>query len=351
MSHALTLADAAGFAARRATAAAAGRLRGLGIINTIEQSAGGANDESGEIRFDRQGNATVFMGTHSHGQGHETVFRQLVSERLGLDFEAIRYVQGDTDLVAYGHGTGGSRVSGLGSSALLGAVAKIIEKGRLIAAHALEAAEQDIEFDAGRFIVAGTDRALDIQAVARIAFQPALLPPGMDSGLSGFATFAASAPTFPNACHVAEIEIDPETGILRLLRYLAVEDVGTVLNPLLLGGQMHGGIVQGAGHVLGEEMRWDETGQVLTGSLMDYAMPRADEMPFFEIEIQGVPTARNPIGAKGAGEAGTVGAVACLTSAVLDALAPLGVTDVPMPVTPERLWRTIKDAKGRHPAA
>ena len=350
MSHALTLADAAGFENRRAAAAAAGRLRGLGIINTIEQSAGG-NDEGGEIRFDRQGNATVFMGTHSHGQGHETVFRQLVSERLGLDFEAIRYVQGDTDLVAYGHGTGGSRVSGLGGSALLGAVAKILEKGRLIAAHALEAAAQDIEFAGGRFVVAGTDRSLDIREVARIAFQPALLPRGMDSGLSGFATFAPPAPTFPNACHIAEIEIDPETGTLRILRYIAVEDVGTVLNPLLLGGQMHGGIVQGAGHVLGEEVRWDEAGQMLTGSFMDYAMPRAGDMPFFEIETQGVPTSRNPLGAKGAGEAGTVGAVACLTSAVLDALAPLGITDMPMPVTTERLWRAIKEAKERYPAA
>jgi carbon-monoxide dehydrogenase large subunit len=287
------------------------------------------------------------MGTHSHGQGHETVFRQLVSDRLGLDFEAIRYVQGDTDLVAYGHGTGGSRVSGLGSAALIGAAAKIIEKGTQIAAHALEAAEQDIEFAAGKFVVAGTDKAIDIQAVARLAFNPAALPRGMDSGLSASATFAAVAATFPNACHVAEVEIDPETGVVRLVRYLAVEDVGTVLNPLLLGGQMHGGIVQGVGHVFGEEMRWDDGGQALTGSFMDYAMPRADEMPFFEIETQGVPTTRNPLGAKGAGEAGTVGAVACLTSAVLDALAPLGVTDLPMPVTAERLWRVIQDAKAR----
>ena len=350
MARALALADVDGFAARRTRAAAAGRLRGLGIANTVEQSAGG-NDEGGEIRFDRQGNATVLMGTHSHGQGHETVFRQLVSERLGLDFEAIRYVQGDTDVVAYGNGTGGSRVSGLGGSALLGAVEKVIEKGRLIAAHALEAAHQDIEFAAGRFVVVGTDKALDIRQVAALAFQPALLPPGMDSGLSGFATFAPKAPTFPNACHVAEVEIDPETGTVNILRYVAVEDVGTVLNPLLLDGQIHGGIVQGAGHVLGEVMRWDADGQALTGSFMDYAMPRADEMPFFEIETHGVPTARNPLGAKGAGEAGTVGAVACLTSAILDALAPLGVTDLPMPATPDRLWRTIVDARKRAPTA
>ena len=343
MDQALAMIDAEGFEARRGRAAAAGRLRGLGLINTIEQAAGGG-DEGGEIRFDRQGNATVLMGTHSHGQGHETVFKQLVSDRLGLEFEAIRYVQGDTDVVAYGHGTGGSRVSGLGGSALLGAVEKVVEKGRHIAAHALETSEADIEFADGRFVVAGTDRSLDIREVARIAFDPSALPPGTDSGLSGFSTFRVVAPTFPNACHAAEVEIDPETGSVRIESYLAVEDVGTVLNPMLLDGQLHGGIVQGAGHVFGEEMRWDGDGQVLTGSFMDYVMPRADEMPFFEIAINGVPTARNPLGVKGAGEAGTVGAVACLTAAVLDALSPLGIEDLPMPLTPERLWRVIREA-------
>ena len=265
-------------------------------------------------------------------------------DRLGLEFEAIRYVQGDTDVDAYGHGTGGSRVSGLGGSALLGAVEKVVEKGRHIAAHALETSEADIEFADGRFVVAGTDRSLDIREVARIAFDPAALPPETDSGLSSFSTFRVIAPTFPNACHAAEVEIDPETGSVRIERYLAVEDVGTVLNPMLLDGQLHGGIVQGAGHVFGEEMRWDGDGQVLTGSFMDYVMPRADEMPFFEIAINGVPTARNPLGVKGAGEAGTVGAVACLTAAVLDALSPLGIEDLPMPLTPERLWRVIREA-------
>lgn len=346
MDRALVMIDAEGFEARRAVAAASGQLLGLGIINTIEQSAGGG-DEGGDIRFDRQGTATILMGTHSHGQGHETVFKQLVSERLGLDFESIRFVQGDTDVVGYGHGTGGSRATALGGSALVGASAKIIAKGKVIAAHALEAAEQDIEFEAGLFSVIGTNRSLDIREVANMAFQPALLPLGMDSGLSGFATFLPPAPTFPNACHVAEVEIDPDTGMSRIRRYIAVEDVGTVLNPLLLDGQIHGGIVHGAGHVFGEEIVWDENGQVLTSSFMDYNMPRADDMPFFEIETNGVPTSRNPLGVKGAGEAGTVGAVACLTGAVLDALAPLGITDSPMPATPQRLWRAINDAKDR----
>lgn len=344
MDRALVMIDAEGFEARRAGAAASGRLLGLGIINTIEQSAGGS-DEGGEIRFDREGTATILMGTHSHGQGHETVFKQLVSERLGLEFESIRFVQGDTDVVRYGHGTGGSRVSALGGSALVGASAKIIAKGKMIAAHALEAAEQDIKFEEGLFSVIGTNRGLDIREIANIAFQPALLPADMDSGLSEFATFLPPAPTFPNACHVAEVEIDPATGMSRILRYIAVEDVGTVLNPLLLDGQIHGGIAHGAGQVFGEEIVWDENGQVLTSSFMDYNMPRADDQPLFEIECNGVPTLRNPLGVKGAGEAGTVGAVACLTGAVLDALAPLGITELPMPATSQRLWRAINDTK------
>ncbi|HEX4892083.1 MAG TPA: xanthine dehydrogenase family protein molybdopterin-binding subunit [Hyphomicrobiaceae bacterium] len=350
MDQALALIDARDFETRRAAAAASGRLLGLGIANTIEQSAGG-NDEGGEIRFDRQGHATVLMGTHSHGQGHETVFKQLVSERLGLEFEEIRYVQGDTDVVPYGHGTGGSRVSGLGGSALLGAVQKVVDKGRRIAAHALEVPLEDVDFSDGRFRAKGTNRSFDIKEIAGMAFQPALLPPGMDSGLSGFATFRPMAPTFPNACHVAEVEIDPDTGTPRILRYIAVEDVGTVLNPLLLDGQIHGGIAQGAGHVFGEQVVWDENGQPLTGSFMDYVMPRADDLSRFEIETNGVPTARNPLGVKGAGEAGTVGAVACLTSAVLDALAPLGITNLRAPFTPQCLWRAIKEAKERALAA
>ena len=342
MDRALVMADAAGFESRRKLARAAGNLRGLGLANAIEQAAG-MFDEGGEIRFDRQGHATIFMGTHSHGQGHETVFRQLLADRLGLEFEAMRYVQGDTDLVGYGHGTGGSRASGLGGAALLGAAEKIIDKGRLIAAHSLEAAALDIEFAEGRFSVAGTDRSLSLAEVAAIAFEPAQLPPGMESGLQGFATFKATAPTFPNACHVSEVEIEPETGVVRILRYVAVDDVGTVMNPLLLEGQLHGGIVHGIGHVLGEQVLWDEAGQVLTGSFMDYTMPRADDVPFFELETNPVPSPRNPLGIKGAGEAGTVGAVACVANAILDALAPLGIRQLPLPATPERIWRAIRD--------
>jgi carbon-monoxide dehydrogenase large subunit len=182
--------------------------------------------------------------------------------------------------------------------------------------------------------------------IAAMAFEPTLLPPGMDSGLHAFATFKAAGPTFPNACHVAEVEIDPETGVVQILRYIAVDDVGTVMNPALLKGQLHGGIVQGAGQILGEQVLWDDTGQVLTGSFMDYTMPRADDVPFFEIKTNVVPSPRNPLGIKGAGEAGTVGAVACLTSAVLDALAPLGIRELEMPATPERIWRAIRASGG-----
>ena len=244
MDHALEMADAAAFESRRDTAWSTGKLRGLGLANAIEQAAG-MFDEGGEIRFDQQGHVTVLMGTHAHGQGHETVFKQLISEKFGLDFERIRYVQGDTDMVAYGHGTGGSRVSGLGSAALIGAADKIIEKGKRIAAHNLEAAELDIEFAEGRFAVAGTDRGLGLQEIAALAFQPAQLPPGMESGLNGFDTFKSPGPTFPNACHVSEVEIDPETGTIAVLRYVAVDDVGTVMNPLLLKGQLHGASSRG----------------------------------------------------------------------------------------------------------
>ena len=343
MDQALAMIDAAGFEARRSEAQAAGHLLGLGIANTIEQSAGG-NDEGGEIRFDRQGHATILMGTHSHGQGHETVFKQLVSEQFGLDFEEIRFVQGDTDVVAYGHGTGGSRVSGVGTAALLGAVEKIVAKGRLIAAHALETDADSIEFSDGTFRAKGTNRSLDIREIAALAYQPALLPAVAGRGPTGFSTLRPTAPTLPDARHLAGGGLDPETGASRIRRYIAVEDVGTVLNPLLLGGQIHGGIAQGAGHVFGEHFIWDENGQPLTSSFMDYVMPRADDLPVFEIVTNGVPTKRNPLGVKGAGEAGTVGAVACLTSAVLDALGPLGIQDLPTPFTPHRLWRAINQA-------
>ena len=344
MDEALAAIDIEGFASRRVEAEAAGRLRGLGIANTIEQSAG-VTDEWANIALDPGGSATISVGAHSHGQGHETVFRQLAAERLGLDFERIRYVQGDTDQVPYGWGTGGSRVAVLGGSALVRAMDRIVERGRRLAAHSLECAAGDVEFAQGRFRISGTDRSIGLQEVLRIAFNPALRPPDEEGGLSASASFAPSGPTFPTGCHACEVEIDPETGVVEMQRYCVVEDVGTVLNPMLLRGQLQGGIVQGFGQIVLERFVLDETGQPLTGSFMDYAMPRADEVPFAEIALRPVPTALNPLGAKGAGEAGTVGSMPCVTSAILDALGSVGVDGFEMPATPERIWRAIRSAR------
>ncbi len=343
MDSALQAADIAGFAARREQARSAGRLRGFGVINTIEQSAG-MLDEGAEIRFDASGSATVYMGVHSHGQGHETVFRQLLADRLGLDFERIRYVQGDTDQVPYGHGTGGSRSSGLGGAALAKASDMIIEKGRRVAAAELEAAFEDIEFDQGDFRIAGTDRSVSIDNVIDIVFDPKRRPVDEDGGLSAFATYKPGGPTFPNGCHVCEVEIDPESGVTEMIRYVVVQDCGTIMNPRLLRGQLQGGIVQGLGQIMMERVVYDESGQQLSGSFMDYCMPRADDVPFCEIEFNAVPTATNPLGIKGAGEAGTVGGMPAVMTAVLDALADAGVKDVEMPASPERVWRALQTA-------
>ena len=344
LDRALAGADPAGFEARRARSRAAGKLRGLGIALSVEQAAG-ISDESAELRFEPDGTATVILGTHSHGQGHETVFRQLVADRLGLAFEQIRYVQGDTDKVAYGGGTGGSRCAALGGGALHRAVERVIEKGRRVAAHQLEAADEDLEFDRGSFVVGGTDRRLGLQEVVTTCFDPARRPPEEDAGLSALASFTPSAPTFPNGCHLCEVEVDPETGTVAVERYHAVEDTGTVMNPMLLRAQLQGGIVQGFGQIVQERVVFDAQGQPLSGSFMDYAMPRADEAPFCEIALHPVPTAVNPLGIKGAGEAGTVGAMASVLSAVHDALASAGVHDgLEMPASPERVWRALRRA-------
>ena len=344
MDKALATADITGFAARRQGSEAQGRLRGLGIANAIEQSAG-AVEEYAAIRFGEDGSAIATVGTSSHGQGHETVFRQIVGERLGLAFERIRVVQGDTDKVPYGHGTYGSRSSGAGGGALMQAADRIIAKGKAIAAHHLEAAAADIEFADGRFAVAGTDRALALTQVAKLAFDWRALPAEFEPGLEASGVFKPPAPTFPNGTHVCEVEIDPETGRIALVRYTVCDDVGTVLNPLLLAGQIHGGVAQGAGQILMEDLAWEaDSGQLLSGSFMDYAMPRAADFPAFAVGSNPVPTAVNPLGVKGAGEAGAVGALPCVANAVVDALRPLGVHEIGMPATPERVWRAIRAA-------
>jgi carbon-monoxide dehydrogenase large subunit len=339
--------DYAGFAARRAESKARGRLRGMGVSNTVEQ-ASGPNVESAEIRFDASGGLTLLMGTISQGQGHDITYKQILCERLGIDSEHIRVFEGDTDRVTFGRGTFGSRSGVVGGTAICLAADKIVAKAKRIAGHLLEAAETDIEFKTGKFAVAGTDRSVSLIDIAKTAFVPTRLPPEIEPGLDETAQYLPRVPTFPNGCHMCEVEVDPETGKVEVVDYVVVDDVGTVLNPLLLKGQIHGGVAQGLGQALMEEIRFDPgSGQLLTGSFMDYALPRADDLPSIEVESNAVPTKSNPLGAKGAGEAGTVGALPTVMNAVLNALAPLGVREIPMPASPERIWRVLQEAK-RH---
>ena len=345
MEAALKLADVAGFPARREAARRRGRLRGLGIANAIERAAG-PQPEFAEIRFAPSGSATVFMGTKNQGQGHETTFKQILHERLGLDPGDVRYIDGDTDRVAFGMGSMGSRSTVIGGTALWTAADKIIAKGRKIAAKMLEAAEADITFADGAFSVVGTDRALPLKDVARAAFHPGSLPRGLEPGLYETGTFSPLSDTWPNGCHVCEVEIDPETGAVALVAYVVADDVGTVINPVTLKGQIHGGVAQGVGQALMEQIVYDpDSGQLLTASFMDYALPRADTLPEMVVESHPVPTKLNPLGAKGAGEAGTVGALPVVMNAVLDALAPLGVRHLDMPASAERVWNAIRDAR------
>src|SRR3989440_1266409 len=282
MTDALAAADAAGFAARRAEARRRGHYRGLGHAVYIEQS-GFPPDEFAELRFDPAGTLTVLMGSQSSGQGHQTAYAQLAAERLGLPFEQIRVLQGDTAMIGFGRGTGGSRSLPVGGAALVHAADKLVAKGKEIAAHLLEAGEADIAFDDGVFAIAGTDRSVSIDAVARAAFSPAQLPPGLEPRFAESGHFTPPAPTFPNGCHVCEVEIDPETGHIAILRYVVVDDFGTVINPLLLRGQVHGGIAQGIGQAMLERTVYDEgSGQLITGTLTDYALPRAEDLPPLE---------------------------------------------------------------------
>ena len=345
MVEAVALADVAGFGGRREEARRRGRLRGLAVVNAIERAAS-PQPEFAEVRFNPSGTATVFMGTKNQGQGHETTFKQILHERLGIAPEDVRYVDGDTDRVGFGMGSMGSRSTVIGGTALTMAADKVIAKGKRIAAKLLEAAEADITFAGARFAVKGTDKAVTLKEVARAAFQPASMPPGLEPGLYETGTFSPPADTWPNGCHVCEVEIDEATGAVALVSYVIVDDVGTVINPLTLKGQIHGGVAQGVGQALMEEVVYDrESGQLLTASFMEYGIPRADDFPDMHIESNPVPTKLNPLGAKGAGEAGTVGALPAVMNAVLDALAPLGVRDLDMPATSERVWNAIQAAR------
>jgi carbon-monoxide dehydrogenase large subunit len=346
---ALGSADAAGFERRRAEARQRGLLRGLGIANPIEVAGGpytAMNPDTAELRVNPDGSVSLFAGSTSMGQGNETAFVQIVSDALGVPAGRIQVFAGDTDALGAGRGNGGSGALTVGGSAVTRATEKVIERGRRIAARLLEAAHEDVVLRDGTFTVAGTDKGVTWASVARTAYVPRQLPPGMEPGFSETAAFTPPAVTFPNGSHVCEVEIDPDTGTVRVVRYTVVDDVGRMVNPMLVKGQIHGGVVQGLGQGLFETLAYDETtGQLLAGSFMDYAMPRADDLPSFEVDSHEVPTKVNPLGAKGVGEAGTVGALPALLNAVNDALAPLGVRHLDMPVTPERVWRAIQDAR------
>jgi carbon-monoxide dehydrogenase large subunit len=336
------------FAGRREESRARGMLRGIGMAYVIESAGGPAGksfDEHVEIRFDSGGMATILVGTHSHGQGHETAYRQFAAEYLNLPFDAVRVVCGDTQLVRHGRGSFGSRTMMAGGSAFASAAGRIIEKGKAIAAHALEAAVEDMEYHKGRFAVRGTDKAMSLTEVAKTAFNPWALPDGIDTGLHATASNSQGGTTFPNGCHVCEVEIDPQTGCVDLMGYHVGEDVGTVVNPLLLKGQIVGGVVQGIGQALMEQIVYSpDNGQLITGSFMDYAMPRAADLCDIQSFSRPVPTRINPLGVKGAGEAGAVGALPAVMNAVGNALWAAGVWHIDMPATPGRVWAALQQA-------
>ena len=331
----LERADWQGFADRRAVSEAEGRLRGIGLATYLEVTAA-AGREMGGIRFAADGTVTLVTGTLDYGQGHASPFAQLLADRLGIPFEAIRLLQGDSDQLLFGGGTGGSRSIVATGQAIDAAAAKVIKNGKELAADRLEAAEADILFDAGSFTVAGTDRRL------------ALVDLGRENPEALGAELVAETPpsAFPNGSHVAEVEIDPETGRVEILSYTAVDDFGTMVNPLMVEGQVHGGLVQGIGQALGEAAVFGPDGQPQTGSFLDYTLPRADDVPSFDLAFHPVPATTNALGAKGCGEAGVTAAPPAIMNAVLDALAPLGITHLDMPATPEKVWRAIRAAGG-----
>ncbi len=338
-------ADVAGFEARRAAAAKEGKLLGQGVSYYVERTAAGMSDYA-RISIDAEsGMVHVWTGQQTNGQGHETVWTQFLATRLGLDVEKIKVHLGDSDMLPGGAGTGGSKAVYLVTGAMGDASDKLIEKGREIAANELEAAKADIEYRGADgepvFAVVGTDKKIDLFQVARLAEKQA------DIGeLSGDGEYSQKGNTFPNGAHICEVEIDPETGVLKVLRFVAVDDFGHILNPLIVAGQVHGGIAQGLGQAMGEHAVFDnETGQLVTGSLMDYWLPRADDFPSFDLSYNEIPSTSNALGVKGAGEAGTVGAPASFINAVIDALKPYGVETIDMPINPQKLWSVINAKK------
>jgi len=356
--RALAVADYSHFAKRRADAARRGRLAGMGMACYVESSgvapsrfAGALGGrvgfyEAASIRVEPDGAVRAMLGTHNHGQGHATTFAQILASKLGVAVDQVEVVEGDTDAVPHGTGTFGSRSIAVGGCALDRAADKIVAKGKLIAGHLLEAAATDVDFADSAFVVAGTDRRVSFAEVARAAYVPHNFPlETLEPGLQETAVYDPPSFAFSNGAHVCELEIDPDTGRIEIVGFWGIDDVGTVINPMIVEGQIHGGLAQGLGQALLEHCAYDGSGQLLSGSFMDYAIARADDLPPFVTECdESQPCTHNPLGAKGCGEAGSIGAPAALVSAALDALGPLGVTDLEMPLTSEQVWRRIREA-------
>jgi len=341
LDKALAMADWDGFAARRTESRRQGKLRGRGVGQYLEVTAP-PQHEMGGIRFEADGTVTIITGTLDYGQGHATPFAQVLCDRLGIPFDRVRLLQGDSDELIAGGGTGGSKSMMASGAAIVEASALCIEQGRKIAAHALEAAAGDIEFERGRFVIAGTDRGIGILDLAERLRAGLALPPDLPRTLDVRHIHEAAPSAFPNGCHVAEVEVDPETGITEVVRYNMVNDFGVLINPMLVEGQAHGGIMQGIGQALLEATAYDEDGQLMTGSFMDYALPHASDAPQFAFQSHPVPARTNALGVKGCGEAGCAGALPAVMNALVDALAEVGVRHIDMPATPQRVWAAIQ---------
>ncbi|HYM33147.1 MAG TPA: xanthine dehydrogenase family protein molybdopterin-binding subunit [Candidatus Cybelea sp.] len=344
LDHALRAADWNGYERRRAESRAKGLIRGRGIGNYLEVTAPPAK-EMGGIRFESDGTVTIVTGTLDYGQGHATPFAQVLADRLGVPFERIRLLQGDSDQLIAGGGTGGSKSMMASGAAIVEASQKVIANGKKLAAFVMEAAEADIEFAAGRFRIAGTDRAIGIMDLSERVRGLKDLPDELPKSLDVRHVFDAAPSAYPNGCHVAEVEIDPETGVTRVVRYHMVNDFGVVINPMLVEGQAHGGVVQGIGQALMERTVYDADGQLLSGTYMDYAVPRASDAPNFNMASHPVPATTNPLGVKGCGEAGCAGSLPAVMNAVVDALSEFGILHIDMPATPQRVWEAIRAAK------
>jgi carbon-monoxide dehydrogenase large subunit len=341
------------FRKEQAEARENGKLLGIGFSTYIEAcgiapsavvGALGARAglfESAQVRVQPTGMVSVYSGSHSHGQGHETTFAQVVADKLGIPMENVEIVHGDSEAVAFGMGTYGSRSLAVGGSAIVRSIEKVLEKGAKIAAHKLEASVEDLEYAEGKWTVKGTDKSIGFGDVALTAYVPHDYPEGLEPGIDFSSFYDPANFTYPFGAHIAIVEVDAETGKVKLKRFIAVDDVGNVINPMIVDGQIHGGVAQGVGQAMFEEVQYDENGSMINGSYMDYTMPRADDFPMFEVDRTVTPCPHNPLGVKGAGEAGAIGSTPAVVNAVMDALSPMGIKNLAMPLTPERVWRAM----------